>query len=117
VESDCQLEKEKQEEEKRQKDRRVLRKSISKGFGLGGEEVEDAFSKEDGEEFLAQEIGFMKAEELEDEGKEVAELVGYQKLALMMIGGMFAPISSKKKKYTWAEIKAHVMEIRAEVGL
>jgi len=35
----------------------------------------------------------------------------------MLIGGMKAPISSKKKKYTWEEIKAHVMEIRGEVGL
>ena len=40
VESDCQLEKDKQEEEKRQKDRRVMRKSICKAFGLEGEEVE-----------------------------------------------------------------------------
>ena len=117
VESDCELEKQKQEEEKRIKDRRVMRKSISKAYGVDGEDVEDAFSQEDGEEFLAQEIGFMKAEELEEDGKEVAKLVGYQKLALMMVGGMFAPISSKKKRYTWAEIKSYVLAIRGEVGL
>jgi len=57
----------------------------------------------------------MKAEELEEDGREIVTMVGYQKLALMMCGGMFAPISSKKRKYTWQEIKEYVEGIKAEI--
>ena len=115
VKKDIETQKAKEAKEKAEKDRRVMKKSICKAFGVGGEEKEDVFSQEDGFEFLAQEIGFMKAEELDEEGREIAEMVGYQKLALMMCGGMKAPISSKKKKYEWSEIKEYVEGIKAEI--
>ncbi|GMH67440.1 hypothetical protein TrRE_jg9970 [Triparma retinervis] len=115
VKKDIETQKAKEAKEKAEKDRRVMKKSICKAFGVGGEEKEDVFSEEDGFEFLAQEIGFMKAEELEEEGRVIAGMVGYQKLALMMCGGMFAPISSKKKKYTWKEIKEYVEGIKGEI--
>jgi hypothetical protein len=119
---DVEKERIREAKEKAEKDRRVLTKSLCKAFGkdveTGGEgPVEDVFSVEDGHEFLAQEIGFLKAEELVEEGREICEIVGYQKLAMMMVGGMFAPISSKKRKWTWPEIKAHVLEVKAEIGL
>jgi small GTP-binding protein len=117
VEADCDLEKARLVKEKEIKERQVMAKSLNKAFALNGEVETDKFSEEDGYEFLAQEIGFMKAEELVEEGREIARLVGFQKLATMMVGGMFAPISAKKKKFTWAEIKAHVLEVRAEVGM
>jgi small GTP-binding protein len=112
---DVEKEKAREIKEKEEKDRRVMKKSLCKAFGKGGEAQEDVFSKEDGEEFLAQETGFMKAEELDAEGCEVAAMVNYQKLALMMVGGMKAPISSKKKKWTWPEIKAYVEGVLAEI--
>ena len=115
VQADIERQKAKEAALKAEKDRRVMKKSICKAFGVEGENVVDVFSEEDGYEFLSQEIGFMEASELPEEGRAIAKLVGFQKLALMMCGGMFAPISSKKKKYTWQEIKEYVDEIKSEI--
>jgi len=113
---DIEKERIREEKEKAAKDRRVMKKSLCKAFGKLEEAVEDVFSKEDGEEFLAQELGFMKAEELDDGGRELCVVCGYQKLALMMVGGMKAPISSKKRKWTWPEIKEYVEGILKEIN-
>lgn len=78
---------------------------------------EDCFTMEEGLQFLASEIG-------EDSGNlstiaiEVAALVGYQKLALQIVGAMKAPINPKKKQpMEWNEIKAIVVDCRSQLGL
>jgi len=55
--------------------------------------------------------------ELEPIAKEVAAMVGYQKLALQMVGNMKCPISRKKRPWEWSSIKAHIVELRRELGL
>ena len=92
-----------------------MKKSLSKALGVNGFEVTDVFSKEDGEEFLAQELGFMKVEELPTEGAGVAELCGYQKVALMLVAGMVAPVSKKKRKWSWSEVGEYLKGCRTEV--
>jgi len=96
----------KQQEEKEQ---RVMRTSICKAFGLEGQTKTDAYTKEEGERFLANELG---VPQLPLEGATVAKLVGYQKLAMIMIGTMIVPISRKKRKYTWEEVIAYVQGVR-----
>ena len=78
---------------------------------------EDCFSIEEGLQFLASEIG-------EDSGNlstvaiEIAALIGYQKLALQIVGAMKAPINPKKKQpMEWNEIKAIVLDCRSQLGL
>ena len=115
VASDLKAEAKRLEMEKAEKDRRVMAKCICKGFGVGGESVEDMLGEVDGFEFLAMEIGLATGPELEQEGRDIATLVGFQKLALMMVGGMISPVSSKKKKWTWAEVKEYIMGIRESI--
>ena len=84
--------KKKEDDEKKAKDKRVMKKSLNKAYELNGFEKTDVFSQEDGYEFLAQEVGFMKAEELDEEGREVADLCGYQKIAMMLVAQLRAPV-------------------------
>lgn len=80
-------------------------------------EPEDCFSVEDGLLYLSQEIGEDLAG-LAETAKEIARLVGYQKLALSMVGNMFAPVNRKKKTpLSWAEIKEVVLACRKELGI
>lgn len=44
-------------------------------------------------------------------------LLGYQRLALQMIGAFNSPISKKKLPMTWDEITSLINEIREELGL
>ena len=74
-----------------------MKKSLNKAYSLNGFTPIDIFTPSDGYEFLAQEVGFMKAEELVEEGREVAELCGFQKIAMMLAAGMKEPVSKKKK--------------------
>ncbi len=118
LKADMEAEKLKQAKLKEENDRRILKDSICKAFGVNGEEAgQDVFDVDGGEEFLAQEIGFMTKDELEQEGKDIAKLVGYQKLAMRLVAGKFAPWKKGERKWTWGEIKEYVLEIKAEVGL
>ena len=94
-----------------------MRQCICKAYGLAGEEKTDAFDSETGELFLTHEIGLEGRVDLPPEATNVAKLVGYQKLALMMIGGMVVPIGKKKRRWTWTEVKTYVYEIRSELSL
>lgn len=109
--------------EKAEKERRVLRKKIACAFPaqvdrtLFTDELpdspEEVFSVEDGLQFLAGEVG----EELDAVATEIAGLVGYQRLALQMIGALRAPISKKKTPMTWVAIRSLVWGLRTEIGL
>ena len=78
------------------------------------EKDQDLFTEEEALPFLTAEIN---ATELDAGGRRVAMLVGYQRLALQIIGGMYAPINKHKAALSWAEIEGIVLEIRAQLGL
>jgi hypothetical protein len=109
--------------ERFEKEKSVLRNKIATAFineihpsklpDLGYSNPEDLFTKEDGLTFLAAEIGA----DLDDLGKEVAALIGYQRMALQMVGALFAPISKKKVPMSWQDIKSLVVGLRNDLGL
>lgn len=77
---------------------------------------QDIFEESEGLLFLASEID-LKVEDLCDTAKLIAKLVGYQRLALQMIGGLYNPISKKKQAMSWEEILFMVNDIRKELNL
>mmetsp|Transcript_9123 Transcript_9123/g.13736 ORF Transcript_9123/g.13736 Transcript_9123/m.13736 type:complete len:517 (+) Transcript_9123:96-1646(+) len=79
-------------------------------------EPEDVFTQEEGIKFLAAEIG-EEVEALSPEALEVAAMIGYQRLALQMVGALKAPISKKKTPMSWTDIRKIVKELRQELGL
>ena len=76
----------------------------------------EIFSAEEGLAFLATEIGTAPGE-LGAEVNDLCAAVGYQCLALSLIGGLFCPVSKKKTPMSWAEIGTLVEGIRAELQL
>ena len=54
---------------------------------------------------------------LPPEARKLASWVGYQRLALQIIGALKAPISKKKIALSWVEISDIVVELRKELGL
>lgn len=124
VDKDCAVKAEMEAKKRQEKERRILRNKIISAFPdkvdkafvdeNTPKEPEDVFSKEEGESFLVAEIGIDKLPEI---GVEVAAMVGYQKLALQIIGAFICPVSKKKKPMTWEECKALVSELRVEIGL
>jgi len=77
---------------------------------------ESIFTEEEGVTFLAAEIG-EEAANLEPLALKIAAAVGYQRLALQIIGAMKAPINKKKIAMTWEQIDKVVMALRSELGL
>jgi hypothetical protein len=124
VEKDSIVKAELEAKKRREKERKILRNKIlcafpdkvNKEFVTEDtpKEPEDVFSVEDGETFLAAEIGVDKLPPI---GVDVAAMIGYQKLALQMVGAFICPISKKKKAMSWDECKALVVELRSELGL
>ena len=119
------LKKDEEEKKKRfERERRVLKKKIASAFidkieadKLPEDVVgnpEDVFDKDEGCSFLLSEIGL---EELSAEAKECAEMCGFQRLALQMIGALNAPISKKKIPMSWPEVKSLLVGIREELGI
>lgn len=108
------------------RERKVLRNKIASVFYSSIPEdarpdvdpatPEDIYAEDEGFAFLADEIGKEK-EALGGEAEEVARLVGFQRLALQIVGALFAPISKKKTPMSWVEIKEMITEIRTEMGL
>eukprot|EP01034_Spumella_vulgaris_P021581 gene21581-27619_t len=80
------------------------------------EDLESIFNEEEGLTFLAAEIG-EEASNLQDIAVDIAQLVGYQRLALQIIGALKAPISKKKVPMDWNSILTLVKELRVELGL
>jgi len=108
-----------------ERERKVLRNKIAAAFPDDVDpkfkpdlpaSPEDSFTMDEGHTFLAAEIGEDVAG-LPSAALEVAHMVGYQRLALQIVGALKAPISKKKEPLAWDEIKALVVELRTELGL
>ena len=123
------VEKRKKEELMRKlaRERKVLRNKVASAFpslvtnadlmplGFTAEsEPEDCFTEEEGNTFLASEVGL---EELPPAARQVCALVGQQRLALTIIGGLFSPVSKKKEPMSWNEILELVQGVRDELGI
>jgi len=118
------------EAEKIDRHRRVMTKVLKeKAFPTEGAPLE-TFSEVDGFEFLAMELlihdpqDAAKTRTAEDhwglgpEGRRVARLVGFQKMAMIMCADMINPEAKKTKTtHSWAEVTAYVMACREEAGL
>lgn len=77
---------------------------------------EDSFTKEEGLSFLGAELG-EEVSALPSTALEIASMVGYQRLALQIVGSLKVPISKKKDPMEWTEIHSLIVEIREELGL
>lgn len=110
-----------------EKDRKVLKLKIAEAFITSvdptfvvenrvEQDARNLFSEEEGLTFLASEIE-EELQALEPIAKEIAALVGYQKLALTIIGGLKVPVSKKKEPMGWAAILDLVSDIRRELGI
>lgn len=109
-----------------ERERKVLRNKIAEAFptlvdaSLFPDGVptnpEDIFDIDEGVNFLAGEIG-VEPQNLPEKAQEIASLVGYQRLALQIVGALNCPISKKKFPMSWDEIYETVMELRQELGL
>lgn len=119
----------KAEEEMRRRldrERKVLRSKIAESFfdsidhsvipGAEPAKPDDIFSPEEGADFLAAEIGVLPGS-LDPLAIEICALVGQQRLALAIIGGLYCPVSKKKTAMSWKQIKELVLEVRSELGL
>ena len=134
-------------EKKRLKDANTFCITLRRAFALGDYEGEDeatreVYAEQDALEFFASECGLTPALEgagtnvaedfaheevakaaragaaaLPEAARELVRLVGRQKVAMKMMGGMFTPIKKDVAKKDWPEIKAYVLERRAEVGI
>ncbi len=111
-----------------ERERKVLKNKIASAFvhsllpevsaAMGAEEdLQNLFSEEEGLTFLAAEIGEESSSTLPDVAVDIAALVGYQRLALQIIGALKAPISKKKVAMEWGAILTLVQELRAELQL
>jgi ADP-ribosylation factor-like protein 13B len=110
------------------RERKVLKNKISIAFidllsdenkpdlGDKAPNPEDAFTEQEGLGFLSSELG-EEVENLPRIALEVAAMVGYQRLALQIVGSLKTPISKKKDPMSWEDIHALVVEIRVELGL
>jgi len=102
---------------KAEKERQVMKTLMSKRLdcGTGGDFLNDPdfLGKEAGEEFLSNEVGLNRSE-LCEEGKRCAALVGYHRLALMMIGNMIKPINKASKEWCWLDVIDYIEAIRSE---
>jgi ADP-ribosylation factor-like protein 13B len=126
VELDSQVKQQEEQQKRMLKERKVLKNKIMAAFAdqvdpsllLEGMTTnpEDVYTKDEGEVFLANEIGEELAS-LPPIALEIAALIGYQRLALQMVGAFKAPISKKKTPMTWEEIHTLVSELRSELGL
>ena len=97
--------------------RKVLLSSLHKAFGLKGEDVSDVFdTHEEGEDFMAHEIGLETRHCLPQVALDICRLVGYQRFAMMIICSFLTKKKQKVKK-SWEEAFEFVKSARAEIGL
>jgi small GTP-binding protein len=110
-----------------EKERKVLKNKIACAFPLDvnkesvnitlPHQPEDTFDEEAGLQFLASEVGLAHETDLPTIACNIAAKVGYQKLALQMIGALHAPISKKKQSMSWEDINILIDSLRSELGL
>lgn len=147
VVADMEAQEAKRREAQAKKEANVFRTVLKKAFVVGEYADEkgpvECFDEHEGLGFFASELGVTPPLEnggdgtdeaaahaaveraaeagilmLGPEPRELAQLVGYQKLAMQMMGGWFNPINKKKRApMSWAAIRDYVLERRAEVGL
>lgn len=86
-------------------------------FGNKPPNPEDQFTEQEGLNFLIAELGVESTADLSAHALEICAMVGYQRLALQIVGSLKVPISKKKDPMSWEEIHALVVDIRTEVGL
>jgi small GTP-binding protein len=126
---DIDIENKKSDEIKKrlERERKVLKNKIAIAFrndidasllpeNLPSPGPDDEFTKEEGIAFIAGEIG-SEIDTLDEAAIEVIRLVGYQRLAMQIIGALKSPISKKKIPMSWLEIKTLIDELRNELGL
>ena len=129
VEADSRTKSKEDQKKRLQRERTVLRNKIVLAFADDVKEEcrpdetdikksnpEDLFTREEGLTFLASELGEEVAA-MPPTALEIASMVGYQRLALQIVGSLKVPISKKKDPMSWEEIHALVVEIRNELGL
>ena len=109
------------------RERKVLRNRIAMAFSdriapekmpdnLPAPGADDTFTREEGIDFIAGEIGVDKAQ-LDPAAVEIIAMVGYQRLAMQIVGALKAPINKKKTPMGWDEIREMIVELRIELGL
>lgn len=109
------------------RERKVLKNKIASAFhtivdpekfdtSLITPDPDNVFTMEEGLTFLAAEIG-EDPEDLLPIARRICAGVGYQRLALQIVGALKAPISKKKVPMEWEEIQTLVFEVREELGL
>jgi GTPase SAR1 family protein len=110
-----------------QRERNVLRNKIAcafmdqidktvEGVNIATANPNDLYGEVDGLAYLSGETGVDVAN-LDPIALDVARLVGYQRLALQMVGAMSAPVNKKKDPLPWSQIRDLVLELRRELGL
>ena len=112
-----------------QKDMKVLKKKIAHAFPhevdrtLYDEEElpqkpDDVFTEEEAFAFLAAEVGVELSDFMQIQSAvDIVRLVGCQRLAMQMVGAMFAPINKKRTPMSWDDIKKIIVILRSELGL
>eukprot|EP00596_Hydrurales_sp_CCMP1899_P000560 CAMPEP_0119046772 /NCGR_PEP_ID=MMETSP1177-20130426/48903_1 /TAXON_ID=2985 /ORGANISM="Ochromonas sp, Strain CCMP1899" /LENGTH=558 /DNA_ID=CAMNT_0007020425 /DNA_START=52 /DNA_END=1725 /DNA_ORIENTATION=+ len=94
-----------------ERERKVLKNKIAMAFrndidpSLLPEDLptpgpDDSFTKEEGIAFISGEIG-SDVENLDEAAIEIIGLVGYQRLAMQIIGALNSPINKKKTPLSW----------------
>ena len=127
VQQDSQRKNEEEMQKRIAKERKVLKNKIASAFiplinpdYINAHNIKpdpnNLFSEEEGLDYLASEIG-EEVGALSAVAREVASLVGYQKLALTIIGGLKSPVSKKKVPMEWQELLELVSDLRNELGL
>lgn len=122
-------EKKKAEEAKKRlaRERKVLRNRIAMAFGdqikpelmpenLPEPGAEDTYSRSEAIDFIAGEIA-VAVPDLDPAAIEIVAMVGYQRLAMQIVGALKAPINKKKVAMEWHEIREMIAELRLELGL
>lgn len=97
--------------------RRVLGSSLCKAFGLKGEEVADVFDSNEGEDFMAHEIGLAGRHVLPGAAIEICALVGYQRFAMIIIGSFVTKQNKNMPRKSWDEAIDFVKSAREELGM
>jgi hypothetical protein len=78
--------------------------------------AEDTYTRAEAIDFIAGEIA-VPVPDLDPAAVEIVAMVGYQRLAMQIVGALKAPINKKKVAMEWHEIRAMIVELRLELGL
>eukprot|EP00979_Chaetoceros_neogracilis_P001838 scaffold338_cov231-Chaetoceros_neogracile.AAC.8 len=110
---------EQRKQNREEKERRLLSSALCKAFGLNGESISvDVFDVADGEDFLAQEVGFKDRHQLPFLATEICSMLRYQRLALLIVA---TKLNRGKRErgdnLDWDGVKTIVNSIRDELEM